>query len=59
MKSFMEYIQEGSLLAPLALAGSIMAGGAQVPPAQPPVAQTTQTAPAMDTHRPITLHHDK
>ena len=27
MKSFIEYLQEGSMLAPLALAGSIMAGG--------------------------------
>lgn len=50
MKSFIEYLQEGSMLAPLALAGSIMAGGAQAPPAQAPAAQTTQTAPAVDPY---------
>jgi hypothetical protein len=51
MKSFMEYIQEGSLLAPFALAGSIMAGGAQAPPAQAPAASTTQAAaPVVDPY---------
>jgi len=51
MKSFIEYIQEGSLLAPFALAGSIMAGGAQAPPAAPPAASTTETAaPVVDPY---------
>jgi len=51
MKSFIEYIQEGSMLAPFALAGSIMAGGAQAPPAAPPAASTTETAaPVVDPY---------
>jgi len=50
MKSFIEYLQEGSMLAPFALAGSIMAGGAQAPPAAPPATPTTEVAPVVDPY---------
>ena len=51
MKSFIEYIQEGSLLAPLALAAGMMAGNPQTAPTQAPAAPTTQTdAPVVDPY---------
>lgn len=51
MKSFIEYIQEGSVLAPLALAAGMMAGNPQTAPTQAPAAPTTQTAaPVVDPY---------
>lgn len=50
MKTFIEYLQEGSVLAPFALAAGMMAGNPQTPPVQPPAAQTTETAPAEDPY---------
>ena len=47
MKTFIEYLQEGSVLAPLALAGSIMAGGVQAPPVAAP---TQAVAPVIDPY---------
>jgi hypothetical protein len=50
MKTFIEYLQEGSLLAPLALAAGMMAGNPQTPPVQAPTTKTTETAPVVDPY---------
>ena len=51
MKSFMEYIQEGSVLAPLALAAGMMAGSPQTAPTQAPATPATQAAaPVVDPY---------
>jgi len=50
MKTFIEYLQEGSVLAPFALAAGMMAGNPQTPPVQAPATKTTQTAPVVDPY---------
>lgn len=50
MKSFIQYLQEGSMLTPLALTAGILAGGGQ---AQAPATQTTQTTQTTQAAAPV------